>query len=263
MHLIINADDYGLSKKTSEGILFLAEKAAISSTSVIINSLTSFEINKLITLVNYKKIGIGLHIVLSPGFKPLTSSKFTNNGSEFPFVVDPDTRMEQISFEIKSQICLFVKYFKIIPDHINCHHNLVFKNPIMMKAFINTIRDYNLDFLVRQPFSIKEGEKHNLGKTLNELLTSYEVKLRYPKTIRGFSNKVSTISQYKDLLYKESSDLLEVMCHPGFYDKNLRSSYVMERQIELDFLFAVKELNFYEYNSIKLISFDKAKKHIS
>lgn len=58
--IIINADDYGLSKKFNEGILELAEKEIISSVAVMINR----KYIKPSDLLNFKNISIGLHLEL-------------------------------------------------------------------------------------------------------------------------------------------------------------------------------------------------------
>ena len=58
LRIIINADDYGLSKNFNKGIIYCARRKLITSTTVLINK--SFVIKKPITKI--KNLSIGLHL---------------------------------------------------------------------------------------------------------------------------------------------------------------------------------------------------------
>ena len=62
--LIINADDFGWDASATEGILDLAKKNAISSTTVLATHVTASEIKDLIALRN---ISVGYHLNLIDG----------------------------------------------------------------------------------------------------------------------------------------------------------------------------------------------------
>lgn len=64
MRVIINADDFGMSKSINEAIINLCEVGSISSTTVMSNM--PF-INEVSELLNFEEISIGLHINLTQG----------------------------------------------------------------------------------------------------------------------------------------------------------------------------------------------------
>ncbi|MDD5489081.1 MAG: ChbG/HpnK family deacetylase [Candidatus Moranbacteria bacterium] len=88
--IIINADDYGLSKQFNRGILELIERGIVTSTTVMIK-------RKFINpkdLLKHKNISIGLHLELS---------------------------LETPAKEIENQIKIFRKLFGRFPSHLDGH----------------------------------------------------------------------------------------------------------------------------------------------
>lgn len=70
MKLILNADDFGLSKPTNDAIYELAKLGSLSSTTVMVNMPFANDIEKIVAL---EKISVGLHFNLTQG-KPLLSA---------------------------------------------------------------------------------------------------------------------------------------------------------------------------------------------
>lgn len=96
--LIINADDFGMSKIFNEKILDLLKKQYIKSTSVLVNRITknqNRQIKELIKLQKNKKISIGLHLEIDIK-KPLK------------------TQMEK-------QLKKFISIFRFTPSHLDIH----------------------------------------------------------------------------------------------------------------------------------------------
>src|SRR3989339_1163557 len=88
--LIINADDYGLSKKFNGGILELIGKGIVTSTTVMIKR----EFIKPKDLLEQKHVSIGLHLELS---------------------------LETPAEEMEQQIKVFSKLFGRFPSHLDGH----------------------------------------------------------------------------------------------------------------------------------------------
>jgi predicted glycoside hydrolase/deacetylase ChbG (UPF0249 family) len=88
--LIINADDYSLSKQFNKGILELIEKGIVTSTTVMVSK----KFAKPRNLLKYKNISIGLHL-------------------DLPF--------ESSTQDIDSQIRKFKKLFGQLPSHLDSH----------------------------------------------------------------------------------------------------------------------------------------------
>ncbi len=95
--LIINADDFGLSKVFNESILLLLNHWQITSTTVMVNRISdsqSDQVSQLKDLIEKRKVSIGLH-------------------TEFTY--------DQHEKQIKDQFEKFVRIFEIQPDHLDIH----------------------------------------------------------------------------------------------------------------------------------------------
>lgn len=102
-YLIINADDFGMSKIFNEVILDLIKKDLIRSTTVIINRFTDNQkeqFDELITLSKIKNLSVGLHLEF--------------DDSDYPS-------------QIKSQYKKFKDTLGFNPSHIDIHrvHSLM------------------------------------------------------------------------------------------------------------------------------------------
>ncbi|MFA5926111.1 MAG: ChbG/HpnK family deacetylase [Parcubacteria group bacterium] len=89
-NLIINADDYGLSKKFNNGILELIERGIVTSTTVLVKR----KFIKPNDLLKHKTISIGLHL---------------------------DLFLESSGEDIENQIKKFKQLFKKLPSHLDGH----------------------------------------------------------------------------------------------------------------------------------------------
>lgn len=81
MKLIINADDYGLSKSISDGIILGIREGYITSTSIMANmTWAEYAIQKAL---EYNIDCIGLHINLTVGKPILKNDNLINNNGYF------------------------------------------------------------------------------------------------------------------------------------------------------------------------------------
>lgn len=106
--VIINADDFGLSKVFNEVMLDLLENKLITSTTAMVDFLDEkqeFQINKLISLQKKNNFGIGLHLVFQD---------------------------ENFEIEIQRQYNLFQKIFKFLPSHLDIHKPSLFPSCIQV-----------------------------------------------------------------------------------------------------------------------------------
>lgn len=96
-NLIINADDFGHSKTFNKVILELIEEELVSSTTVMVNRITSEQdkqIKELIKLKESHNLSVGLHLEVE--------------GDDYPF-------------QIKHQFQKFKKILGFNPSHIDIH----------------------------------------------------------------------------------------------------------------------------------------------
>lgn len=97
VNLIINADDFGMSHVYNDVILELLSGGQISSTTVMVNRITDYQVEQvkhLKYLMNYEPISVGLH-------------------TEFTY----DNHLEQV----EDQFAKFEKIFERQPTHIDIH----------------------------------------------------------------------------------------------------------------------------------------------
>ena len=103
-YLIINADDFGLSKVFNEKILELLEKTFLASTSVMIKWIDNKQkeqVKRLKNIHNTLDVSVGLHVEFAnDNFKP----------------------------QIKEQFNKFISIFGFEPDHIDIHKATYLQN---------------------------------------------------------------------------------------------------------------------------------------
>lgn len=187
MKIIINADDYGLSKEFNGGILELAGKRIISSITVMINR----KYVKPLDLLTFKNISVGLHLELK----------------------------EKASLEeIESQVKKFKNKFKKIPSHLDGHkHCHLTKNNL--PKVIRIAQRYNLPVRSKLTQDRKMLREYKI-KTPDRFISWH------PKRKERFFNRIKNIK----------SPACEIVCHPGYFDKNYKHSYNKQREQELRIL---------------------------
>lgn len=238
MKLIINADDFGLSKSISDGIIEGIKSGYITSTSVMVNmEYAEYAIKKAIE----NNIScIGLHINFTKGYPVIPNANLIDENGMFLNqklqIENNKLSYEDAYNEIKAQINLIDKYSegKIKPDHLDTHH-FVSHNENIKKALIDISKEYNIPIrnefecdilkpdVFYMDFSLKNIDYFELEKMLS--------------------------------LYKDKDITVELLTHTGFVDDYTMSitSHNIEREKELNILKEAKENGLFD--SIELISF--------
>ncbi len=237
MKLIINADDFGLSKSISDGIIYGIKNGFITSTTIMANmDYAEYAIKEAIK----NNIDcIGLHINLTVGKPILNNQNLIDENSNFLYnrkqVENPNLKYIDVYNEIIAQIELINKYsnglLKI--DHLDTHHHLCDNNNIK-KAIIDISNKYNIP-----------------------IRNEFECDIVKPNVLYlDFSIKNVSIDSLKSMVlkYKNEDIVVELMTHPGYVDDYTKTitSYI-KRDNELDVLKEAKEKKIFE--GIELISF--------
>ncbi|OGG05663.1 hypothetical protein A2872_04575 [Candidatus Gottesmanbacteria bacterium RIFCSPHIGHO2_01_FULL_42_12] len=228
--LIFNADDFGISQKTDDGILYLAKIGIVTSASLMITSgraVKAFEQAKKLNL------SIGLHLDatslnnrFSRKIKYAFENKTTLNNADF----------KKLFNKFNIQLNFFEKTFNKKPDHINFHHPLYW-----IPSFTDRYRKF--------------VEKTELPcRWFSDLVN---VGVPHPAyTEFGFYDKGTlTLDSLIKLIDNVPNGTTEFMLHPGYHDKDLNMLYIMEREEQLKIL---ADKNFQKYlnkHNIKLINF--------
>lgn len=238
MKLIINADDYGLSKSISDGIILGIREGYITSTSIMANmTWAEYAIQKAL---EYNIDCIGLHINLTVGKPILKNDNLINNNGYFYYnkeqIENPKLTYQDAYNEIMAQVNAISNYSdgKLKIDHLDTHHHLM-DNPNIKQAIVDIAKKLNLP--IRKFNNVQN--------------------IKCPDFLyRNFTINNVSIDSIKQLIekYKNNNVVVELMTHPGLIDEYTKTvtSY-LNREKELLVLKESKKLGLFE--GIDLISF--------
>ena len=240
MKLIINADDYGLSKSISDGIILGIREGYITSTSIMANmTWAEYAIQKAL---EYNIECIGLHINLTVGKPILKNDNLINNNGYFYYnkeqIENPKLTYQDAYNEIMAQVNAISNYSdgKLKIDHLDTHHHLM-DNPNIKQAIVDISQKLNLP--------IRKYDNVQNIKCPDFLYKDFTI------------NNVS-IDSIKQMIekYKNDNVVVELMTHPGLIDEYTKTvtSY-LNREKELLVLKESKELGLFE--EIDLVSFQQ------
>lgn len=232
MKLIINADDFGVSKSVNNAIIQSFQENLVSSSTIMVNMPGFDEACKLINEHNlYGRIGI--HINLTAGY-PITKRmslcrKFCDGSGKFNsqrnklFWLDKEEKWT-VYDEFQGQLNRLLDR-KIVPTHIDSHHHYHTEWAIGKQAL-----------KIAQKNDIKSIRlTRNCGKGISKIKRIYKNVYNYNLTSRGFS-RVGYFGSVDDVMKINKPELynIEIMVHPGF-DKRGRLIDLLENE-ELRFL---------------------------
>ncbi len=206
---IINADDYGLSPRFNQGIIKLAQKNIVTSTTVMVKR----DFVDVKSLESIDDISIGLHLELK---------KKSRKG------------------EVEKQINLFQKLFGQLPSHLDGHqHCHLEKNNLPL--VINAAKKLDIPIRSRFPEDRKIIRESGI-KTPDEFISWHPERK----------------SKLFERLEEMTERIVELVCHPGYYDPDCSYPYNERRESELkilnsnEFLKEISKFNLINYSSLDL-----------
>ncbi|MFC5711391.1 chitin disaccharide deacetylase [Thalassorhabdus alkalitolerans] len=227
--LIINADDFGLTRGVNDGIIKAHTDGIVNSTTLLVNMPgTKDAVRKM---KDYPDLGVGIHLTLSCG-SPVRSDvpSLVNEEGSFKLTktyreVDPkEINVSDVEKEWRAQLQTFLS-FGIYPTHIDSHHHIHGWDPLY-PVIHKLSKEYSLP--VRNVFQNTKSQGIQLHTAI----------------FRDDFYKNGTGLKYFHKLQKEVSteEVVEVMVHPGFIDDDLRniSSFLERREKELELLTAIQ-----------------------
>lgn len=237
MKLIINADDFGLSKSISDGIIEGIIGGYITSTSIMVNmEYAEYAIKKAIeNNINC----IGLHINLTVGKPIINNRNLINEQGIFYYnkeqINNQNLTYEDAYNEIMAQIDKVNEYSKgnLKIDHLDSHHHLC-DNKNIMNAIVDISNELNIPI-----------RNHNIEK------------VKCPDILyKEFTIKNINAEKLKEMIlkYKDQDIVVELMTHPGYIDDYTKTvtSY-LNRELELNIL--KESFNNGIFDDIELINF--------
>jgi chitin disaccharide deacetylase len=184
-HLIVNADDFGLTSGINRGIAHAYAEGVVTSTSLMVFEPAAPEAAEM--AADLPGLDVGLHVVAPAE-------------DDWPAALD-------------EQLDRFLDLTGRRPTHLDSHHH-VHRDPEALPHFQRLAGDLGIPLRGDSPAALLtrfygrwDDESHP------EWLT--------PKNLLRLLDKAP------------DTEWLELMCHPGYADADLRSSYSKEREVEL------------------------------
>ncbi len=218
--LIVNADDFGLTRGVSAGILAAHRHGIVTSTTVRVTA----DVDRTqLAQPRDAGLGLGLHLNHTLG-KPVTRARSLVDGRG-AFVRDPrraaagaDAR--EVRAEAAAQIERFAKLVGRPPTHIDTHHHVGLYAPV---------RDVVLD--VARALGVPVRSQDAAART-----RARSAGLRTTDHFFGESGPDAYWSAARTLAHLRALPLgvSEFMCHPGRFDDDLGySRYGRQREVEM------------------------------
>lgn len=213
--LIVNADDFGISKEVNFAIM-AAMDAGICTDTTLLTNFEDSEHAANLAISRNRTDSVGIHLNLTEGFpltkkirnEPLFCNKegFFHNKKVKRIVFLSKSEKKAVSEELTSQINLCRK-FGVSISHADSHSH-IHEEPGLGLLIMNILKKENIPFL---------RLTNNIGKTslVNKLYRSAY------NTFLGFNGLVGTdyfaslsdLNDYKKVI--EVDSVVELMIHPG------------------------------------------------
>ncbi len=225
-YVIINADDFGLSREINEGILECFKAGVVTNASLIINE---FATKDAITRARTAGLPLGLHVnlfceALSRNqylFGPEGKIRKILHEREEEHVIHTLLNKEELSNiqdEFEHQFDLFSRMAEEPPNHLDYHLGLHFIAEIF-ETFVGFARTHELPFRWGTKSSIKP------------------VYTRHPRLwIDSFNGPHVTVKDFLHILDHVEDGINEISVHPGYNTPGLSDRYNREREAELRIL---------------------------
>lgn len=226
--LIVNADDFGLSKGQNYGIFDACKHGLVTSTTALVNGAAIEHAAQLSRSV--PELAVGMHFVLTLGEPLAPMPTLTREGRFGKWVwqmaEDNSLPLEAIADELARQYQRFIDLFGYEPSHIDSHHHVHMIPQI---------------FPLVSQFARERGIALRLDRDVMRL---HGLSVDGVRSSDGFSSEFygDAISselflQTLDNAVQRGDHSLEVMCHPALVDNTIMgSAYCYPRLAELDVL---------------------------
>ncbi|MBO9129961.1 chitin disaccharide deacetylase [Bacillus sp. 165] len=229
--LIVNADDFGLTRGVNHGIIDAHVNGIVNSTTMMMNMVGTEHAAELAK--QHPTLGVGVHLVLTAG-QPLHTNVrslvdenglFYSNQSLRSRVINE----KELEAEWTAQIERFFSY-GLTPTHLDSHHH------------VHTLEQ-------AYPVFCKLAKKYNLPVRRSVIYSDKEVNVFSDQFFVDFYGD-GVCKEYFQILQTRVQDgeTVEIMCHPAYVDEGLLrcSSYTLKRAEELEILTTSKLPNGFE-----------------
>lgn len=226
--LIVNADDFGLSKGQNYGIIEACRNGVVTSTTALVNGAAIDHAAQLSR--STPELAVGMHFVLTLG-EPLSAMPgLTRDGRLGKWIwqqAEEDTLpLEEIAHELACQYRRFIDLFGHEPTHLDSHHHVHMIAPIypIVAAFA---RDKGIALRIDRRWRRRAVSISRRRAAAQASAASFMGKPSLRRcSCRRWTPQSPAVSAPS-----------EVMCHPAFVDQTIMgSAYCYPRLGELDVL---------------------------
>ncbi|MDZ7323216.1 chitin disaccharide deacetylase [Kosakonia sacchari] len=229
--LIVNADDFGLSKGQNYGIIDSFRHGVVTSTTALVNG---DAVEHAAGLSQREPLlGVGMHFALTLG-KPLTPMPgLARNGQLGKWIwqmaQEDALPLEEIAGELEAQYQRFIALFGREPTHLDSHHH-VHMIPQILPIVAAFAAQRGVALRIDRPALPPDFA----------LPATLRTTQRFSSAFYGEAISEALFLQALDASSAQGESSLEIMCHPAFIDNTVRqSSYCYPRLTELEVLTSV------------------------
>lgn len=266
--LIVNADDFGLSKAVTDAIIDCHKNGIITSTTLMANMPCAEYAASIVK--SFPKLSVGLHLNLTEG-KPLSNLSEVDNliNSDGCFICFSPQRKnlrtnekaeEQVLRELEAQLLKALKLgFNI--SHFDSHH-FIHRAPVVQEALIKLHKNYGIPAVRAQKGLYWTDSKAKIYvklikmfRNLKKFKKIYSRKLQFQVFKRNgllcpdrmiapdyFIPHLSDAKQhFIQCLQAIPEGIFELALHPGYYDKESADSEEFKKIREFDTKIACDE----------------------
>lgn len=251
--LIVNADDFGLTRGVNRAISELAQAGAVTSATLMANAA---EVTDAISLAKKNhRLGVGCHLVLVDGspitppeqvaslLEPGTTRFYATLGAFVRAVFRGRIRSEHLVTEVTAQIYR-IRKLGMTPTHVDTHkHTHMF--PQILEAVLHAVRTEGV-VAVRNPFepawAMACGPRTSKVRKLEVTTLSRLYRKQFLRAVQNH-NMLTTdgaigVAATGTLDEKTLDGLMkalpqgtwELVCHPGYVDDALQKSSTRLRE---------------------------------
>lgn len=281
IRLIVNADDFGMSRGVTDAIIVSHRYGFLTSASLMVNMPSSeYAASRS---HDFPKLGLGVHLNICQGHPILPAREvgtLTDSGGHFHSPREMTRRLwmhRTASVEIEREFRAQIQWMKernLRPSHADSHHHMHLY-PAAARAFVRALKAEGIScaracVCAEWPHSSGLGGPYKGGVLRRELVQAYRRllqstifrRLNTPEwriAIRtGQGGSRGTLQQrWKSTLEHLTSGTFELACHPGLFERGFsETDAIYERREEELFCLTDRDLlDVIERRSIQLVTY--------
>jgi chitin disaccharide deacetylase len=284
--LIVNADDFGLSKAVTDAIIDCHRDGIVTSTTIMSNM--PFAEYAASRANDYPRLSVGLHLNLTQG-KPISAAGAVDNLVDAEgYFLDSSTQSKNLQYNIKAQDQVYIELkaqlkraldFGLKISHFDSHNGIQ-KRQAVTDAIIKLHNLYEIRAARTQKGLYWTAENAKFYYKLKKILLNLKkFRKQYARTLNhaileksGLHTPNRMISpyylvpyladpkkQFIQCLKSLGTGIFELYLHPGYYDEKSTDSEAFKKVRESDARIArdVDVKRCIKEYKIKLISFNE------